>query len=139
MQVSQQFLQEHPDLEITYSNFPLEPWKSFLISAIGYSMWVAIALLFFGDTIFEKLGVEPPFVYTYIFGNEDVRNSRMLVAIGLFWAASFLSQNLGSTGAFEIYYDQMPVYSKLALRNNRVVLDDILKSFRAAMKKAQQG
>ncbi|WZN60014.1 putative selenoprotein T [Chloropicon roscoffensis] len=65
---------------------------------------------------------------------EDVRNSKMLVALGLFFFNSFAQQNLLKTGAFEVYYNSTPVYSKLASGlGNQVDLNEMIKGLKVAM------
>jgi len=44
---------------------------------------------------------------------EEVQDKKMLVALGIWFFAGFVLQNLQQTGAFEIYYNTLPVFSKL--------------------------
>lgn len=101
---------------------------------VNAAFWTAVVLLFWGDAIFDKLGVQPPALYTFLMSYEDVRNSKMLVALGLFFFNSFAQQNLLKTGAFEVYYNSTPVYSKLASGlGNQVDLNEMIKGLKVAM------
>ena len=61
---------------------------------VNAAFWTAVVLLFWGDAIFDKLGVQPPALYTFLMSYEDVRNSKMLVALGLFFFNSSLWSRL---------------------------------------------
>mmetsp|Transcript_10070 Transcript_10070/g.28543 ORF Transcript_10070/g.28543 Transcript_10070/m.28543 type:complete len:146 (-) Transcript_10070:1396-1833(-) len=134
VQLKQQYLQNHPELEVTFSIYPTAPWKEKLAMVINVLSWVAIVLLFWGDSIFAKLGMRPPALYEFFMNFEDVRNSKMLVTLAIFFLNSFAQGNLHKTGAFEVYYNSTPVYSKLAQGvGKRVVMKDMLDGLEAAM------
>mmetsp|Transcript_5398 Transcript_5398/g.13515 ORF Transcript_5398/g.13515 Transcript_5398/m.13515 type:complete len:112 (-) Transcript_5398:1090-1425(-) len=78
-----------------------------LSQVINMGMYVCFAMLLFGERVFQYLNLPVPQVY------EEVQDKKMLVALGIWFFAGFVLQNLQQTGAFEIYYNTLPVFSKL--------------------------
>mmetsp|Transcript_865 Transcript_865/g.2465 ORF Transcript_865/g.2465 Transcript_865/m.2465 type:complete len:96 (-) Transcript_865:132-419(-) len=63
-------------------------------------------MLFFGDTIFRWLGMEPPQAWTQI-------KSNPALLIGAYFMLNMVYSQIISTGAFEITYNGGLVFSKL--------------------------
>lgn len=94
-------------LTIQGGNYPSPEWKESLASMASY-MWLgSLALNFFGEPIFNTLGItEKPGFYLYLKENPTA------VLGSLFLLNNIASSSL-STGAFEVYLDGLEVYSKL--------------------------
>jgi selT/selW/selH-like putative selenoprotein len=101
------------------SNYP-PPYHAQIIANVTSSLWViGILLLIFGDYIFKAIGIQEPEFYVFM------KNNKMGVFFGLFVLNNLGSQQL-ATGAFEIYVDDVLIYSKL--ETHRLPSpDDILK------------
>ena len=78
-----------------------------MIANVTSFLWIAgIALLLAGDMIFQTLNIPEPEPYKWM------KNNKIMVFIGL-----FIMNNVGNgmmrTGAFEIYVNDVLIYSKL--------------------------
>lgn len=83
--------------------------------ALLYVLYPAIFLLLFGDRLFGALarfGIEPPAFYNFVMSFEDIRNSKMFTALGLFFMFSVLGSNLEKTGAFEVWHNSTEFFSR---------------------------
>lgn len=69
--------------------------------------FVGIALLFVGEALFKGLGMNEPEWFTMM------KNNKVGTFIGLFILNNVGNSQL-STGAFEIYYNDELIFSKLA-------------------------
>ena len=75
-----------------------------------YIFLAGIALLFFGSTIFQLLGMTAqPEWY------KSMKQNQVMVGVGLFVLNNF-GANLLNTGAFEIYVNNELMFSKLATK-----------------------
>lgn len=84
--------------------------------ALTYALYPAVFLLLFGDRLFGALNarfsIEPPAFYTFVMSFEDIRNSKMFTALGLFFLASVVSGNMQKTGAFEVWHNSVEFFSR---------------------------
>jgi selT/selW/selH-like putative selenoprotein len=78
-----------------------------LASAFSYFKFAVMIFVMMGDSILGYLNIAVPTWY------EQVKEKRWLLSIGCFFIGNMISQNLLSTGAFEIYLDDVEVFSKL--------------------------
>ena len=49
---------------------------------------------------------------TFVMSFEDIRNSKMFTALGLFFLASVVSGNMQKTGAFEVWHNSVEFFSR---------------------------
>ena len=66
-----------------------------------------IALLFLGPTIFEKLQIQTPAIVN------SLLEKKFMVMMAAFVLGNMIKNQLLATGAFEIYFDDELVFSKL--------------------------
>ena len=71
-------------------------------------LWIfGIALLFVGETIFKTMGITEPEWFVWM------KNNKVATFIGLFMMNNVGNSQL-TTGAFELYYNDELIFSKLA-------------------------
>jgi len=93
---------------VTGELYPPPPLASFLAQVFGILQIVGMAVIVLGDTFFNLLGfAEPPAFY-----KEYVAENKVQVFLGLFLANAYIS-SFTATGAFEVYFNDTLVYSKL--------------------------
>lgn len=73
----------------------------------GMAQLATVAVLLGGEKIFSLIGMaQPPAWYHVVAENK-------IMTFGTVWFANSLANKLIATGAFEIFLDDQPVYSKL--------------------------
>lgn len=83
-----------------------------------------ILTLFFGDQIFNFLNMPHPQIYTYL------KERKTIAFVGIFFFGNQISNYFWSTGAFEIYFKDQTIFSKLKtdrMPNVNEVLENIEK------------
>lgn len=91
-----QYLQSiFPNVEIEGDNFPIAPWKAATATALQVTFYGGLAMSFMG----------PPAVKQFL-------QDHSWLALGGFLASNMLQNALISTGAFEVYLDFGPSYTR---------------------------
>lgn len=99
--------ERYPELEFEGGNFDPDLWRVLLAKALSYFKLAAIALVATGFNPFPGFGMETPRFYEWAITNK-------VYACLMSWFVTGMVENaLMSTGAFEIYYNDLPVWSKL--------------------------
>ena len=88
-------------------------------------------MLFFGEKVFEHLGYPVPQIY------DDVADKKMLIGLGIWFFSGTIQQNLLQTGAFEVYYNSLPVYSKLEF-HRMPMRDELIQNLNLAMEEVKR-
>eukprot|EP00045_Choanoeca_perplexa_P002551 m.25253 g.25253 ORF g.25253 m.25253 type:complete len:117 (+) comp11577_c0_seq2:206-556(+) len=96
-------------MDIEGRNALPDAWKVQLSQFTTIVMWTGLAVMMFGDSIFQTLNMPPPELYL------QAKQNQMIVITSIWFFGSSVSQNLLKTGAFEIYLDGNLVWSKLAV------------------------
>ncbi|KIY99027.1 SelT-like protein Flags: Precursor [Monoraphidium neglectum] len=109
VQVKQLLQQQFPGIEVLGSTYPLSAGRQALSQAIGGAQMAGFGGVFFGDKLFEAIGVAPPPDWY-----ARVQQSKPLWALGVWMVGNMAQSSASSTGAFEIYFDGKLVFSKLA-------------------------
>jgi len=101
--------QNFPKINVIGDNFPPPRPRQILASIIGTLKLVLIGLVVFGDNvnIWQTLNIAPPDIYVWASQN------KMYACIMLFFICNTIEGQLISTGAFEISFNDMPIWSKL--------------------------
>eukprot|EP00164_Ancoracysta_twista_P005415 GFYU01007417.1.p1 GENE.GFYU01007417.1~~GFYU01007417.1.p1 ORF type:complete len:121 (+),score=26.99 GFYU01007417.1:256-618(+) len=89
------------------SNYPPTPAAALAAQLISYAVLAGMAIIFFGDVIFQTIGIPPPAFY-----KEYVQESKMHSFFVLMLINS-LSAKLTETGAYEVYLNGELVHSRL--------------------------
>lgn len=107
MQLRKVLEQRYPGLEIVGTNYPPTAAKALASKAASTASLGVIAATLAGEKIFPFLGMAiPPFVLS-------LQENKMGSVMGAWFVGNLVSQNLISTGAFEVFYDGKEVFSKL--------------------------
>lgn len=97
----------YPSLMIEGGEYPIEPSKLLLSKLITYLQYALWALIFAGETIFQKLGITPPAIYYKLTKN------KVIAAFGVMMIFNNLSASMTNTGAFEVSLNNRLIFSKL--------------------------
>mmetsp|Transcript_4921 Transcript_4921/g.31489 ORF Transcript_4921/g.31489 Transcript_4921/m.31489 type:complete len:125 (-) Transcript_4921:1536-1910(-) len=101
--------QKIPGLEVVGTTFPPEPWKVKVSKVVSALQFGVIALALAGDTIFSTLNFPPPLFYTMYIKPNKIQSCLLAWVIG-----NLVGGSMMSTGAFEIFYDEKLLFSKLS-------------------------
>jgi selT/selW/selH-like putative selenoprotein len=97
-----------PQVSVVGSVYPLSPTQNMLSTLFTITQYGLIILMIFGDTIFAKFAIVPPRIYY------TLKEKKLLVLIGLFMFGNNIKSMITNTGAFEIFFDNELLYSKIA-------------------------
>lgn len=96
MQVNQLIRQQFPGTEVVGSNYPPPATNVALSKLVSFGTMGAVATTFFGEKMFEMLGMpRPEFV-------QSMQSNKMGSCMGAWFLGNMVSQNLLNTGAFEV-------------------------------------
>lgn len=99
--------QKYPHLQITGDNFPAGAMRQLIAQILGYVKLVFIGLIIVGQNPFTWFAVETPGWFNWAMEN------KMYACMMLFFVSNAIEGQLISTGAFEISFNDVPVWSKL--------------------------
>ena len=106
-QFSRAIQQKYPDLIIQGENYPPTELNAYLAQAISLLKFAIIILLVSGQNPFAWLRIETPSIYTWAIEN------KIYACMILFFVCNAVENSLISTGAFEVSFNDVPVWSKL--------------------------
>ncbi|KAL8595987.1 hypothetical protein ACOMHN_018299 [Nucella lapillus] len=106
-QYAQALHDRFPGLLIEGDNFPPPPTKAFIAQALNVAKLVLIGLIVSGMDPFAFFNVATPSVYTW------AKENKLYACLMLFFISNALEGQMISTGAFEISYNDVPIWSKL--------------------------
>jgi len=101
--------QRHPEIVVEGLSYPPPPQKKFLAQVIAVLKFLLLGCIIMGVNPLEHIGfghIGAPF-WAWMFTN------KIYAALMTFFLANFLENTLVSTGAFEIFFNDVPVWSKL--------------------------
>lgn len=96
-----------PGLVIEGDNYPPPTPKAFIAQALNILKLVLIGLIVGGINPFTYINMPTPSVYTWASEN------KMYACLMLFFISNAIEGQMISTGAFEISYNDVPIWSKL--------------------------
>jgi selT/selW/selH-like putative selenoprotein len=103
-----QFLRErYPALQVEGGNYPPPPMKATAAQVLSFIKIAFIIAIISGQDPFAAMGMQTPTVYTWAITN------KVYACMMLFFIGNAVEGQLISTGAFEVSYNDMPVWSKL--------------------------
>jgi len=109
-----------PRLQIYPYNYPPHPTKTLISQIIAAAQFSVIGVTLGGEYVFPLLSITPPAFFQQMKGN------KISVCMGAWIVGNMISQNLKSTGAFEVVYKGKVLFSKLK-QNRLPTVDEILK------------
>eukprot|EP00884_Botryococcus_braunii_P002157 jgi/Botrbrau1/11942/Bobra.341_1s0009.1 len=106
-QLTQALHARFPTLEVVHSAYPVPPLRQLAAGLVLLLQLIAVAGLFFGPQLFSGLGMAPPPWYLRL------RDSLGGALIAIWFGGNLVNNMLTSTGAFEVFFDGEPIWSKL--------------------------
>lgn len=82
-------------------------WKRVVAQSLSLLSWALIAYVFLGERLFGMLGLSEP---AWLL---QIKESKMGLMMGYF-GCNMITQQLQSTGAFEVFLDGREIFSKIA-------------------------
>jgi len=105
---------------VTGSEYPATTLNKLLSSLLFYVQLGLIVFIVFGKTICEKLEMPLPALYS------KFEDNKFMVCLALYIVGNMVRNQLLATGAFEIYFDNDLVFSKL--QTGQTPSQDVLAS-----------
>lgn len=99
--------QKYPDLKLEGENYPPPPLRSLLSQVLGIGKLLILALVVSGQNPFNWLNMNTPSVWSW------ANDNKIYACLMIFFISNALEGQLISTGAFEIEFNDVPVWSKL--------------------------
>ena len=108
MQIKTYIERKYPELDITiYGSYYPSSYNNIIISNfITYIWYIGLLLLIFGEYLFKTLRIDEPAFY------KQMKQNPYATFIGLFLLNSY-GNSILSTGAFEVTFDNIEIFSKL--------------------------
>jgi selT/selW/selH-like putative selenoprotein len=99
--------ERYPDLIVEGDNYPPTAVKALLAQSLSIIKMIIIVLIISGQNPFTWINVNPPGVVTWAYEN------KIYACMILFFLCNAVENTLISTGAFEVTFNDVPVWSKL--------------------------
>lgn len=99
--------QKYPDLQIEGDNFNPPEYYMLIAKFLGIAKMLLIVLILGGVDIFQRFGQPVPFWWEWCLEN------RLYACIMLFFTSNFIEGHLITSGAFEILFNDLPIWSRL--------------------------
>lgn len=106
-EMSRIVLQKYPSFVIEGDTYPPPAWRAHLAKSLQFLKYSIILMTVFGFDLFGYLGYPTPNFVSYAMQN------KVSFCLMTFLLGNVIEGQLLSTGAFEIYLDDIPVWSKL--------------------------
>jgi selT/selW/selH-like putative selenoprotein len=106
-QYAQALHERFPTLMIVGDNYPPPVLRSAFAQALGILKFILIGLVVTGYNPFPTLNIQTPNIYSWAIEN------KVYACLMLFFIANAVEGQLVSTGAFEILFNDVPIWSKL--------------------------
>jgi len=98
---------KYPEITVTGDNYPPSAMSAVLLQTIGLLKMAIILMILTNVNPFLLMGWESPAVWNWL------SNSKMYGCLMTFFIANTIEGQLVSSGAFEIYYNDLPIWSKI--------------------------
>lgn len=99
--------QKYPELNIEGDNFPPPTMRTMLSQILGMAKFIFIILIATGQNPFTWINQQTPNIYKWAIEN------KIYACMMLFFISNAIEGQLISTGAFEVVFNDVPVWSKL--------------------------
>ncbi|VDL62431.1 unnamed protein product [Hymenolepis diminuta] len=100
-------IQRYPAINIEGLTYPPPQWRAFVAQLVTAMKFLTLALVIAGINPFPFFGLETPNFVTY--ANEN----KVSVCLMCFFVGGLIESQLLSTGAFEVTFNDIPIWSKL--------------------------
>ncbi|XP_065644599.1 thioredoxin reductase-like selenoprotein T isoform X2, partial [Hydra vulgaris] len=102
--------QRYPHLSISGNNYPAPKVNNYIAKASNILKWSALAIITLGERVsfWQNLNIpNPPEIYQW------TQNHKIMSCVGVFFIGNTIENGLLQTGAFEIYFNDVLIWSKL--------------------------
>ena len=99
--------ERYPDMIVTGDNYPPSTLNRMLVQIIGILKMSIIFMLLANINPFSYLGMETPGIWAWL------TSSKLTGCLITFFICNTVEGTLISSGAFEIYYNDVPIWSKI--------------------------
>jgi selT/selW/selH-like putative selenoprotein len=107
MQLKQIIEDEFPLMEVIGSGYPVPVWKQTLVKGIAVLQMGLMGVVVMGDRVLPQVGIQlPPWVL-------QLTANKYVTGLGVWMVGNVIQSSIVQSGAFEIYYDERLVFSKL--------------------------
>lgn len=106
-QYAQALNEKFPSLTIVGDHYPPPVMRSSIAQFLGIVKFVLIGLIISSYNPFTLFGMETPSAFTWALDN------KLYACLMLFFISNAIEGQLISTGAFEILFNDVPIWSKL--------------------------
>lgn len=130
MQV-QQYLTQHlgpENVEFVMENYPPTPTNAFLAKIVTMIQMGVMGAALLMDQLGNALNMTIP---------PEVKEKKMMILMGAWFIGNTVNNALTSTGAFEIYFDDSLVFSKLGTGRMPGNMEEVLRGIESIMRKSQ--
>jgi len=98
---------KYPHISIMGDNYPPPMWRHYFAQALAILKFLVVICVAAGINIFETIGQPSPAFWSWLM------NNRIYGCLMVFFLTNAIEGQLISTGAFEINFNDVPVWSKL--------------------------
>ena len=98
---------KYPDLTVIGDNYPPSTLNGFILQVIGLTKMAIILMILSNVNPFLLMGWESPAFWNWL------SQSKIYGCLMTFFVSNMIEGQLISSGAFEIYYNDLPIWSKL--------------------------
>jgi len=99
--------EKYPDLQVHGLNYPPPPLRAYLAQALSVLKLLIIACVAMGQNPFIWLNINTPNAFYWAL------NNKIFACMMIFFVCNAIEGQLISTGAFEVSFNDVPVWSKL--------------------------
>lgn len=99
---------KYPNLEIIGDNYPPPKFKSIIAQVLSVVKLMVIVMIISGQNPFLQLNMQTPRFF------EWATQNKFYACLMIFFTCNAIETHLVSTGAFEIYLNNMQIWSKLS-------------------------
>jgi selT/selW/selH-like putative selenoprotein len=110
-QLAAELQDKFPGIEASASPYPASTARRAVAAGANVAQGVALAVVLGGDRLFPAIGVDPPPAWY----TEKVVPRKTAAAIACWFFPSLARSSAEATGAFEVFFEGKPLFSKLAL------------------------
>lgn len=96
-----------PELSIEGDNYPPPPTRSAIAQFLSVFKLVVIVMIVSGQNPFTLLNMDTPSVFTW------AQENKIYACLMIFFISNAIEGQMISTGAFEVSFNDVPVWSKL--------------------------
>jgi len=97
----------YPGISILGDNYPPPTWRQYVAHILGLTKILLVLCVVGNVNLFSMFGQPTPSFWTWLSGN------KLYGCLMIFFLSNAIEGQLISTGAFEIQFNDMPVWSKL--------------------------